>query len=392
MKAFIEDSRGSILILVAWIFAIIGIVAAFLLYRSELEWAAVVNLERNNAARQLAEEILQERMALLRLDDTETDNMADDWFENDGFFQYERDGFQVTVKIEDESSKPNLNLLELEEMKYLKLDGDQIEPVLDWIDPDDEVRPAGAEVEFYQSETPAYKPRNGFLATVREVLAVKDGPAIYPEIAPYCTVFGKYNLNALTVPQLENLLLSSGFDKLWVERMANDVKSFRGNNSAKEFSNFDEVRKLSAVIGERADELANLLTFSGIININFISESGLKMILKKAGYDEELSKRIIHRRREGPFSDISEVQGFFTNKEKPFKVEKYFTTVSTIIRFQIWLSKGRHTYYLESVQERVMDDGGDEWRIYPFSRCFLINKEAPELPEAPVEVTEDSEE
>ncbi len=388
MKAFIEDSRGSVLILVAWIFAIIGIIAAFLLNRSELEWAAVVNLERNTAARQLAEEILQERMALLRLDDTETDNMADAWFENDGFFQYERDGFQVTVKIEDESSKPNLNLLELDEMQYLKLDSEQMEPVLDWIDPDDEVRPAGAEVEFYQALTPAYKPRNGFLSTVREVLAVKDGPLIYPEIAPYCTVFGKYNLNVLTVPKLENLLLSSGFEKSWVERMVNDVKTYRSTKEV--FDNFDELRQLSAVSLEKLDELHPLLTLSGIININFISEAGLKMILKKTGYDTDMSKTIIHRRQEEAFSDLSEVQHFFNNTKKPFKVEKYFTTVSTIIRYQIWLSKGRHTYYLETVQERVSDDG--EWRIYPLSRCFLLNREAPELPEAPVEVVEDSEE
>ncbi|MGE5605159.1 MAG: general secretion pathway protein GspK [Bacteroidota bacterium] len=384
-----HEERGSVLILVAWVFAIIGIVAAFLLQRSEIEWAAVSNLERNIQARQLAEEILQEYLVLLREDDTDNDSMADAWFDNDGFSQYERDGYQVTVKIEDESSKPNLNLLNLEELQYLKIDGEQIEPLLDWIDLDDELRPAGAEIEFYQALTPAYKPRNGFLPAMREILAIKDGLDIYPEVAPHCTVFGKYNLNVLTDLQLENLLLSAGFEKSWVERMVNDVKFFRGENSAKEFTNFDELRQLGAVSLEKLDELRPLLTLRGIININFISEAGLKMILKKTGYDTDLSKSIVRRRREEPFSEITEIQHYFNNKENPLKVEKYFTTVSTIIRYQIWLSKGRHAYYLEAVQERVPDD--DEWRLYPLSRCFLLNQEVPELPEPPVDVSEDEE-
>jgi len=385
----LEGERGSVLILVAWVFAIIGIVAAFLLQRSEMEWAAVANLERNIQARQLAEEILQECLALLREDDTDNDNMADAWFDNDGFSQYERDGYQVTVKIEDESSKPNLNWLNLNELQYLKIDGEQLEPLLDWIDRDDELRSEGAEIEFYQALTPAYKPRNGFLPTMREILAVKDGPDIYPRITPHCTVFGKYNLNILTELELENLLSSAGFEKSWVERMVNDVKSFRGEKSENEFSHFDELRQLGAVSLEKFDELRPLLTLRGIININFISEAGLKMILKKTGYDTDLSKTIIHRRREEAFSDISEVQHFFNNKENPLKVEKYFTTVSTIIRYQIWLSKGRHKYYLEMIQERVFGD--DEWRLYPLSRCFLLNQEVPELPEPPAEVIEDEE-
>ncbi len=385
-----NDERGSVLILVAWVFAIIGIIAAFLLQRSEMEWAAVANLERNIQARQLAEEILQECIVLLREDDTENDSKADAWFDNDGFSQYERDGYQVTVKIEDESSKPNLNLLNLDELQYLKIDGEEIEPLLDWIDLDDELRPTGAEIEYYQALTPAYKPRNGFLPAMREVLAIKTGPIIYQDLTPHCTVFGKYNLNVLTDLQLENLLSSAGFEKSWVERMVNDVKSFRGEKSAREFSHFDELRQLGAVSLEKLAELRPLLTLSGIININFISEAGLKMILKKTGYDTDLSKTIIHRRREEPFSDISEVQHFFNNKENPLKVEKYFTTISTIIRYQIWLSKGRHSYYLETVQERISDD--DEWRLDPLSRCFLLNQEVPELPEPPAaDLIEDEE-
>ncbi len=387
MKAIMEDSRGSVLILVAWIFAIIGVIASFLLYRSELEWAAVANLERNTQARQLAEEILQERLTILREDDTENDSMDDAWFEGDGYFQYERDGYEVTIKIEDEGSKPNLNLLGLDELQLFGLDDEQMESLLDWIDLDNDTRPAGAEVDYYQSLTPGYKPRNGFISTLREVLAVKNGQDTYGEIAPYCTVFGKYNINILTGENLENLLLSSGFEKIWVERMVSDFKSYRAN---KFFNNEDDLRQLSAVSLEKLEQLRPLLTVTGIININFISEKGLKVILEKIGYGTDLAARIINRRREAPFIEIAEAQSFFSNRRMPIKVEYYFATVSTIIRYQIWLNKGKHTYYLETVQERILDN--EEWKLYPLSWCFLRNQEAPELPEPPEIDTENGEE
>lgn len=390
MKTVFEDCRGSVLILTAWILALIGVIAAFLLYRSELEWAAVASLERNNQARQLAEEILQERLILLREDNTENDTTADLWFEDDGYFQYEQDGYQVTIKIEDEGSKANLNLLGTDELQLLDLEDEQLDSLLDWIDVDSDTRQAGAEADFYQSLTPGYKPRDGFISNPREVLAVKNGEETYEEVAPYCTVFGKYNINVLNLESLENLLLSSGFEKMWVERMVSDVKNYRSANQDKYFSNFDELHQLSAVSLEKLDQLRPLLTFTGIINLNFIKEDGLKVMLEKAGYGTDLAARIISRRQDTPFSDVAEAQNFFDNRKKPLKVELYFTTISTIIRYQIWLNKGKHTYYLETVQERVQDNG--EWRLYPLSRCFLVNQEAPEVPE-PLKIdTENDEE
>lgn len=46
--------------------------------------------------------------------------------------------------------------------------------ILDWIDEDDEPREFGAEIDYYSSLDPAYKPRNGPPATVDELLMVRD--------------------------------------------------------------------------------------------------------------------------------------------------------------------------------------------------------------------------
>lgn len=389
MKTILNDCRGSVLILVAWVFAIMGIIAAFLLYRSELEWAAVVSLERNNRAAGLGERVLQEQLALLRQDDTDQDSVSDPWFREKGYWEEQRDGFQVVVKIEDESSKPNLNIMSRGELGLLGLSEVEADVLIDWIDPDDEISSEGAEADYYQSLAVPYKPRNGFLSTLREVLAVKDGREIYSKVAPCVTVFGKYNINTLTERNLENLLLSSGFDKMWVERMVSDVNNYRTDNI---FKSFDELRQLSAVSLDKLDELRPLLTLTGIMNLNFINEKGLETVLKRIGCDQEVAGKIIHRRREEPFTEIGEARHFFNIGEKPFPIEQYFTTVSTIIRYQIWLIKGERTYYLETVQERAPSDGANKWRTSPLFRCVLRDQEAPELPDPPLDLDEEEEE
>lgn len=389
MKNIWHDCRGSALILAAWFFAVIGVIASFMLYRSELEWALVVNLERNSKARQVAEEILQEQLELLRKDDTENDSPSDQWFQDDGYFQDLRDGYQVIVKIEDESSKLNLNLLGQEELEILDLVSQERDPLLDWIDNDDDLRSEGAESDFYQSLTPAYQPRNGFISTLREVLAIKNGPEIYRKLTPYVTVFGKYNINNLTESDLENLLSSAGFERGWVERMVSDVRNYRATK--KIFKSLDDLRELSAVSVGRYEELLPLLTLNGTINLNFIEETPLRALLKKMGYNTDLAAKIVNHRREGPFGEVGEAQTFFNNVQNPIKVEQHFTTISTIIRYQIWLTKGKNVYYLDTVVERVPDDGENKWRTYPLSRCFLINREAPAVPAPPIIDTEDSE-
>jgi hypothetical protein len=222
------------------------------------------------------------------------------------------------------------------------------------------------------------------------VLAVKDGREIYSKVAPYGTVFGKYNINTLTERNLENLLLSSGFDKMWVERMVSDVKNYRTDKNI--FKSYDELRQLSAVSLDKLDELRPLLTLTGIMNLNLIDEKGLETVLKRIGYDQDVAGKIVHRRREEPFAEIGEARHFFNAGEKPFPIEQYFTTVSTIIRYQIWLIKGQHTYYLETVQERVPADGANKWRTRTLFRCVLRGRETPGLPEPPVNAYEEEEE
>lgn len=56
---------------------------------------------------------------------------------------------------------------------------DTAEAILDWLDPDDEPRPFGAESEFYSTLPTPYEPRNGPIDSVEELLLVRG---VTPEL------------------------------------------------------------------------------------------------------------------------------------------------------------------------------------------------------------------
>jgi hypothetical protein len=86
--------------------------------------------------------------------------------------------------LEDESTRLNLNtLLALEAQQegsaqtlLMGLPGmteEVADAILDWIDPDDEARMLGAEIDHYSGLNPPYRPKNGPLDTVEELLLVR---------------------------------------------------------------------------------------------------------------------------------------------------------------------------------------------------------------------------
>lgn len=86
--------------------------------------------------------------------------------------------------LEDESTRLNLNVLLILDKQLpgsgrtllMALPGmteDIADAILDWLDPDDEPREAGAEVDYYSGLSPPYAPKNGPVDTVEELLLVR---------------------------------------------------------------------------------------------------------------------------------------------------------------------------------------------------------------------------
>lgn len=110
----------------------------------------------------------------------------------------------LQVTIEEESGKLNLNYLASPRgnldptvqgiverlLKGLKLPVDLCDPLADWLDEDEEPRPAGAESAYYGTLQPSYRAKGGKLDTVGELGLVKgyEGRTL-ERLRPFVTVY-----------------------------------------------------------------------------------------------------------------------------------------------------------------------------------------------------------
>jgi type II secretory pathway component PulK len=381
----INGEKGSALLLVTGICLVIGIVATFVFYRAEAEWAAVVGFENSDAMRKMAEEVLQERLTAFLNDRKEFNSWQDAWYAG-GRTDDERNGYQITSIVEDEGSKLNLNLLNEAAFKILLDKGISPDPILDWKDLDSDQRPDGAENEYYQGLSPSYKARDGLFASLDELRQLKDGSRIYQSLASQVTVFGKLNPNArIERDTLIALLMARGFEKSRVEQMADNMITYSKSN---EFASYDDFLKLPSVTLEIRDKLKPLFQFEGNMNINLVSRPALQaLFLEITGADQPAwTAEIVGIR---PFESMDTVKGFFEAKRlSDAKLPKnigvhYFTITTKIVRYRIWVQKGTRKLFLETVQERLPADIKGEWKIHPLAWRILSDHNVPAIPAQP---------
>ncbi len=130
---------------------------------------------------------------------------------------------EIAGGITDESSKWNLNNVwrdghvSLPDMQVFQrlLTGLQLSPglayaLVDWIDPDSEVTPGGAEDSYYLGLTPPYRSPGQLLTEVDDLLRVRGfDPDAVERLRPYVTALPRYNpvnLNTASATVLSAML------------------------------------------------------------------------------------------------------------------------------------------------------------------------------------------
>jgi len=388
-KRTINVETGSAMLLVIWILAVMGVIAIFLYYRGEVEWAANLSLESRLKAEKEVEKIFYERWKLVKNDKNDSDDALEDWF-GKGYLQYEQDDYQINIIVEDESSKLNLNFAEEADLQQLvteqaTTDQVSLDPVFDWLDDDlerRESRPEGAETEYYQALKTPYKARDGFFSTLVELKELKNGQKIYDLLAPIVTVYNKPNINTLSSEKFVAILKAAGYKDL---DLINLKARFEIEQLKKtRYEKLNDLSCLGVLFGE-LDRLGRLIQFRGSCNPNFASSKMIELNLRQAGYasSNELAQRIIQKREIQPFGRLEELENFLGERaDRTKKLLDYFTLQTTLIRYRIWRLKEMSSFYLETVQERQADpDHQDEWLFKTISWRTALNEDVPKVPD-----------
>ena len=227
-----DDERGVALILA--LFVVTLLVALILEFDAEArrEYREAAAFRDNFKASILTRDAVKAARVLLRQDalkDKQTgekfDALTDVWAMPIKNFAV-GDGI-LSGQIYDERGKLNLNDLHAtanDQIKFktttdrtrrlfelLQLNLDLVDALIDWIDQDDNPRPAGAENPHYQSQRPAYRAANDRLKSLADLRLVKGFTQdIVDRLSRYVTVYpldgsAPINLNTADVLVIQSL-------------------------------------------------------------------------------------------------------------------------------------------------------------------------------------------
>ena len=172
-----SNRRGSVMIAVLWVITVMMILVLGLGFESRSD------VERTILYRDRAKAYWLARAAVERVkfDYAESRRTGQEDHELKARFRYEFEGGYAECILQSQSSLMSANSTNRElwhQLLKLYLPEDQardqvIDAILDWMDPDDLEQLNGAELEYYQSLTPPYLPRNGPFNSVEELLLVR---------------------------------------------------------------------------------------------------------------------------------------------------------------------------------------------------------------------------
>jgi general secretion pathway protein K len=226
-----REQRGVALVLTLLILTLLVVAGLEFNRAIRVEATLAGNYQDMAQASYVAQSGVEIARALIQEDDPSYDSLDERWAQFAVFaylsHRFFSDG-SFTGQIVDESSKFNPNGLidpygnvdpkkkgQLERLlQLLGHNPEVMDAILDWLDPDDQRRPMGAEREYYLALKPPYPPKNGPLDSLGEMLLIKgiDSSIFYGTderegLRNYLTVYseGKININTASLPILLSL-------------------------------------------------------------------------------------------------------------------------------------------------------------------------------------------
>lgn len=225
LKRFYKYSDGFALIAVLWLLVLLSLISMQLSIITRSEAQLAKNMAQGAKARYAAESGVHWAIWSLTLP------KQDLWLADGSFHLMEIDGSEVTVSLQDENGKIDLNVVTPEQLgKLLQVVGvDEptnlllTDAILDWRDEDSLKRLNGAEDEDYLAGGYQYGAKDDYFSSVYElkkVIGMTD--EIFNSIKPALTVHSRKNgINPLVAPRLV-LLSLEGADESLVDQYIDD--------------------------------------------------------------------------------------------------------------------------------------------------------------------------
>jgi general secretion pathway protein K len=269
----IKDERGVALVLALAVTVLLVSLVVDFSYTMMVDLTLAANLRDEQKAFYAARSGVELARHLLQKDDPAYDALDEDWAllnEHPGFISEDDEG-KFKVNIEDEAAKIPINDLiagdkvnlvrrsQLERLfEVLELDPHLIDPIIDWLDPDNNPEPFGAEDEYYQTLSPPYPCKNGPLAALEELLLVKGmteeilyGTDEKKGLIHFLTLYadGKVNINTASAEVLQSL--SDKIDK----SLAQAIIDYRQEEPFKDKIKYDDIKPLPGMTLEIFNEI-----------------------------------------------------------------------------------------------------------------------------------------
>ncbi len=185
MKTSNRKERGTVLILVLWVLALLTIIGGFYAVEARIRRNLGQYEWDNLCAREAAKSVLLLVANRLAPPGSKMEEALEEGlFVTDGtWYTVQIGGKEISFSIEDENGKVDLNNSKEDVIKKViealigtkdsQRANEILDSLLDWRDKDSEVRPDGAEEDTYLDRIPPYEPSNGPFHTIEELLLVK---------------------------------------------------------------------------------------------------------------------------------------------------------------------------------------------------------------------------
>ncbi len=178
----VQDRRGIVLVLVLWIITILMVIALSLSYLARTDLSGTIAFMRDMQNKYYALSGMERAKAELAYRHFNLNKEGSDIWSVDGTeYEYSIGNGTVRVRINNESSKIDINLAPEPVLKKLLMNQGIteeeaegiVDSIMDWKDADDIPRPRGAEQDYYSSLPVPYRVKNGPFESVDELVYIK---------------------------------------------------------------------------------------------------------------------------------------------------------------------------------------------------------------------------